>query len=183
MENEKTFEEVKAENELLTQQLKELSEKMKDLGTVLVGGKERNVKLAYSTRLFAETHLTREEKLAIAYEFDRAVSAEQVERIYNKYMEQICPPGVEIEADFLWSPGFVRDLEKYYFKHKGYNPFEMIAGAINVVRMQFKIEDDIRLTDDPEKIKNLREAWQINREASLVAIDEILSVTNQILKK
>lgn len=183
MEEQKTFEEIKAENDLLTQQLKEVNEKMKELGTILVGAKERNIKLAYSIRLFAETHLTREEKLAIAQEIDKAVSAEQVEKIYDKYIEQINPPGVDLDVNFLWSPGFTRDMEKYYFQHKGYNPFEVIDGAINVIRMQFKIEDDIRLADNPEKLNNLKEAWQINRDASLLAIDEILAVTNEILKK
>ena len=182
-EVQKTPEELKAENELLSKSLAEMAEKIKSLGTILVDGKEQNVKLTYAVRLFAETHLTRDEKLAIAQEFDRAPSAEQVEKIYNKYMDQICPPGVDIEKDFLWSPGFIRDVEKYYFKYKGYNPFEVIDGAINVIRTQYKIEDDLRTTEDPEKIKMLREAWQINKEASIIAIDEILSVTNEILKK
>ena len=44
---------------------------------------EYNVKLAYCARLFAELHLTKEEKTAIAQEFDRALSSEQVEKIYN----------------------------------------------------------------------------------------------------
>jgi hypothetical protein len=183
METEKTLEELKAENELLTQQLADINEKVKNIGTILIDGKEQNIKLTYAVRLFAETHLTREEKLAIAQEFDRAVSAEQVEKIYNKYMEQICPPGVDVEKDFLWSPGFTRNLEKYYFQYKGYNPFEIIDGACQVIRLQFKIEDDLRLTDDPEKLKTLRDAWQTNRESSLVAIDEIIAVTNEILKK
>ena len=183
MENEKNVEDIKKENDLLTQQLQALNEKMKELGSILIEAKERNVKLAYSTRLFAETHLTREEKLAIAQEIDRAVSAEQVDKIYNKYIEQICPPGTEVEQDFLWSPGFVRDIEKYYFKYKGYNPFEVIDEGINEIRLQFKIEDSIRITDDPEKLKQLKESWQINREEAISAIDEILSVTNQISKK
>lgn len=183
METEKTFEELKAENELLTQQIATINEKLKDIGKILVDGKEQNVKLTYAVRLFAETHLTRDEKIAIAQEFDRAVSAEQVERIYHKYMEQICPPGVDIEKDFLWSPGFTRNLEKYYFQYKGYNPFEIIDSASKVIRLQFKIEDDLRLTDDPEKLMSLRESWQTNRESSLAGIDEIISVTNEILKK
>lgn len=182
-DKEKTIDELKAENEQLTQQLSIINDKLKDLGAILLSGKEQNVKLTYAIRLFAETHLTRDEKLAIAQEFDRAMSAEQVEKIYNKYMEQICPPGVEVEKDFLWSPGFSRGLEKYYFQYKGYNPFEIIDGASKVIRLQFKIEDDLRLTDDPEKLKALREAWQTNRESSLIAIDEIIAVTNEILKK
>jgi hypothetical protein len=185
MENEieKTPEELKAENEMLSKSLAEMSEKIKSLGIILVSGKEQNVKLTYAVRLFAETHLTRDEKLAIAQEFDRASNADQVDRIYTKYMEQICPPGVDIEKDFLWSPGFTRDMEKYYFKYKGYNPFQVVDSAINIIRTQYKIEDDLRITDDPEKIKVLREAWQINKEASSIAIDEILAVTNEILKK
>jgi len=77
----------------------------------------------------------------------------------------------------------VRTLEKYYFQYKGYNPFEVIDSAIQILRLQFKIEDDLRLADDPEKLETLKEAWYNNRESSLVAIDEILAVTNEILKK
>lgn len=179
----KTIEELKAENEMLSKSLTEMSEKIKNLGTILLDGKEQNVKLTYAVRLFAEAHLTRDEKIAIAQEFDRAPNAEQVEKIYNKYMQQIAPPGIEIEKDFLWSVGFTRDMEKYYFKYKGYNPFEVIDGAIKVIRTQYRIEDDLRITDDPEKIKILKEAWQNNKESSLIAIDEILAVTNEILKK
>lgn len=179
----KTAEELLVENELLTQQLTDIGEKLKNIGAILLDGKEQNVKLTYAVRLFAETHLTRDEKLAIASEFDRASSAEQVERIYKKYMEQIAPPGVEIDEEFLWSPGFSRNLEKYYFQYKGYNPFDIIENAANVIRTQFKLEDDLRLTDDPEKIKTLKEAWQEVRQASAVAIDEIISVTNEVLKK
>lgn len=183
MEQEKTLEELKAENESLNGQFLELNEKMKNIGALLISAKEYNVKLAYSTRIFAETHLTREEKISIAHEIDSAVSAEQVEKTYKKYMEQICPPGVDIEPDFLWSPGFIRNLEKYYFQYKGYNPFEVVDGAIQIIRNQFKIEDELRLADNQEKIDKLKEAWHVNREASLVAVDEILSVTNEILKK
>ena len=180
---EKTIEELKVENERLTSQLSEVSDKLKNIAEVLLGAKEYNVKLAYSTRLFAETHLTREEKLAIAQEFDRAANAEQVERIYNKYIEQICPPGVDMDKEFLWSPAFSRDLEKYYFQYKGYNPFEVIDGAAQVLRLQARIEDDLRLTSDPEKLKGLKEAWETNKESSMIALDEIISVTNEILKK
>lgn len=180
---ERTIEELQIENEQLTQQLSNINEKLKDLGALLVSGKEQNVKLTYAIRLFAETHLTREEKLAIAQEFDRAISAEQVERIYTKYIEQICPPGVDVEPDFLWSPGFSRDMEKYYFRFKGYNPFEVIDSASKIIRLQFKIEDDLRITHDQAKLESLRESWQTNRESAQIAIDEIITVTNEILKK
>lgn len=185
MENttEKSLEELKAENEMLSAKLIELGEQAKGLGALLLNAKELNVKLVYSIRLFAETHLTREEKLVIAQEFDRAISAEQVEKIYYKYYNQIAPPGVELEKDFLWSQQFTRDLEKYYFRYKGYNPFENIDNAIKSIRFQFKIEDDLAVTEDPERIKILRESWRANREAALSAVDEILSITNEILKK
>lgn len=183
MEQDKTPEELKAENENLKVQLLEVNEKMKDFIPLMVSAKEKNVKLTYSIRLFAELHLTREEKLAIAQEFDRAMNSEQVERIYNKYIEQVSPPGVDIEPDFMWSPGFTRDMEKYYFHYKGYNPFEVIGSSIQTIRNQFKIEDELRLADNQDKITKLREAWEVNREASLMSVDEILTVTNEILKK
>ncbi len=183
MESEKTIEELKLENENLTKQLQEMNEKIKNLGAIVIKTKEYNVKLAYSVRLLAEAHLTRDEKMAIAKEFDNATSAEQVERIYKKYMDQICPPGVEIEKDFMWSPGFVRDLEKYYFNHKGYNPFEVIESAVKAIRIQFKLEDELAVESNPEKIKKIREAWTVNKTSSLKAVDDIFAVTNEILKR
>lgn len=183
MEQTKTLEELQAENSNLVKQLEDINTKVKELSLLLLDAKEYNVKLAYSIRLFAETHLTRDEKLAIAQEFDRAVNAEQVEKIYQKYINQICPPGVEIENDFMWSPGFIRDIEKYYFHHKGFNPFEIIDNHAKIVRNQFQIEESLRMTDNPEQIKVLKEKWQLSREASSAAIDDILLITNEILKK
>ena len=98
---ERTIEELRIENEQLTQQLSNINEKLKDLGALLVSGKEQNVKLTYAIRLFAETHLTREEKLAIAQEFDRAICAEQVERMCARDSAEICPTVVDVERDFL----------------------------------------------------------------------------------
>lgn len=197
MENEKTLEELKTENELfinqleelkvenelLSNQLKEFNERLKTIDSSMKVAKERNLKLAYSVRFFAETYLTKEEKITIAKEFDKAISAEQLERIYNKYKNQIAPLGAEIDEEFLWSPGFTRELEKFYFTYKGYNPFQAINESIQVIRGQYQIEDSLRLTDDPERIKVLKEAWNVNRENALLAIDEILAITNEILKK
>jgi hypothetical protein len=183
MEQEKTIDEIKAENAVLSQQLQDMNEKVKSLGTLLLSAKENNVKLAYSTRLFAEVHLTRDEKIAIAQELHKAVNAEQVEKIYEKYMEQLVPPDTDAEPGFTCSPGFIRDLEKYYLHYKGYNPFEIIENSIKVIRAQFRIEDELKITTDTEKIKVLREAWQNSREASAAAVNEILAITNEILQK
>lgn len=183
METEKTLEELKIENETLSKQLQEINERVKGLGNLLVTAKECNVKLVYSVRLFAETHLTIDEKKTIAKEFDNAINADQVQKIYDKYINQLQPEGVDIEDDFVWSPGFIRDLEKYYFKYKGYNPFEAINEAVKIIRNQFKIEDELRATDDKERLKSLREAWNTNRELSMGAVEEILTITNEILRK
>ncbi|HEY9703154.1 MAG TPA: hypothetical protein V6C58_11945 [Allocoleopsis sp.] len=183
MEQEKTLEELKAENESLKSQITEINEKVKDIGALLLEGKERNLKLAYSIRLFAEAHFTREEKMAIAAEFDRAINAEQVEKVYLKHKELLNSPDFDVEPDFLWSPGFTRELEKYYFKHKGYNPFEVVDNAVKTIRKQFMIENDLMVTDDPQKVETLRQAWQSNKELAVMAVDEILEVTNEILRK
>lgn len=183
MSTEKTVEELILENELLSKQIIQINEDVKKLSQVLVDAKERNLKLAYSVRLFAETHMTREEKIAIAREIDSALNAEQVEKVYEKYRTQIQPEGIEMEQDLVWSPGFTRDLEKYFFNIKGYNPFELIDTSIKIVRLQFKIEDDLRLTDNPEKIKILKDSWARNKEASIQAVDDIIGITHEILNK
>jgi hypothetical protein len=183
MEKEKTFEELKAENEALSKQIQDINEKVKGLGGLLLNAKECNVKLGYSIRLFADTHLTREEKITIAQEFDKAINSEQVLRIYSKYLSQFQPEGVEVESDFIWSPGFIRNLEKYYFKYKGYNPFEAINEGVKIIRNQFKIEEELKNAEGDDKVKVLKEAWMKNRDLSIGAIDDILSITNEILKK
>lgn len=144
---------------------------------------EYNIKLAYCTRLFAELHLTKEEKTAIAQEFDRALSSDQVEKIYNKYYNQVRPEGIEVADDAIWSPGFTRDLEKYFFYHKGYNPFTTIDKSIQAIRTQFMIEDEIGSTDSPSKVDQLRECWEENRILALKGVDNIISTVNDFLRK
>lgn len=154
-----------------------------DTKKMLSEANECNNKLAYCARLFAEIHLTPDEKIAIAQEFDRAMSMEHVERIYKKYYTQVHPEGVELPGDFIWSPGFIRDLEKYYFHYKGYNPFTIIDENIQVIRNQFMIEDDISNADNPEKIEELREKWENNRMLALRGVDDIISTVNDFLRK
>lgn len=144
---------------------------------------EYNTKLAYCARLFAELHLTTEEKSSIAQEFDRALSNEQVEKIYNKYYKQVRPDGIEIPDDAVWSPGFIRDLEKYFFHYKGYNPFTIIDESIQAIRTQFMIEDEIGNADSPHKVEQLKERWENNRMLSLKAIDDIMSTVNDFMRK
>jgi len=160
---------LRKENEQLSSQIHNINESVKNLG--------------YSTRLFAETYLTNNEKRTIAKEFDRAGNAEQVEKIYYKYYNQMAPEGAEIDKEYLWSREFTRELERFFYHHKGFNPFESINEAVRVIRFQFKIEDDIRSTDNPEELKKLKEAWASNRDVALGAIEEILSITNEILRK
>jgi hypothetical protein len=146
-------------------------------------GSEYNNKLAYCARLFAEIHLTAEEKIAIAQEFERALSIEQVERIYKKYYTQVRPDGVDLPEDFIWSPGFIRDLEKYYFHYRGYNPFTIIDESIQNIRNQFMIEDDISVAESDEKIAELRVRWENNRMLALRGVDDIISTTNDFMRK
>ena len=154
-----------------------------DTKKILSESNDYNNKLAYCARLFAEIHLTAEEKIAIAQEFDRALSMEQVERIYRKYYTQVRPDGVELPADFIWSPGFIRDLEKYYFYYKGYNPFVIIDESIQNIRNQFMIEDDISNAEGQERIEELRENWNNNRMLALKGVDDIIGTINNFLKK
>lgn len=186
----KTLESTPDSTQELEQKIEELKKKLDDQQIEIDAAKktleqasEYNVKLAYCTRLFAELHLTTEEKSIIAQEFDRAMSNEQVERIYNKYYTQVRPDGVELPEDAVWSPGFTRDLEKYFFYYKGYNPFTIIDESIQVIRTQFMIEDEIGNADSPNKIEQLKDRWETNRLLSLKAIDDIVSTVNDIIKK
>jgi len=146
-------------------------------------GSEYNNKLAYCARLFAEIHLTAEEKIAIAQEFERALSIEQVERIYKKYYTQVRPDGVDLPNDFIRSPGFIRDLEKYYFHYRGYNPFTIIDESIQNIRNQFMIEDDISVAESDERVAELRVRWENNRMLALKGVDDIVSTTNDFMRK
>lgn len=156
---------------------------VQEMKNTLQQANEYNNKLAYCTRLFAEIHLTTDEKIAIAQEFDRSMSMEQVERIYKKYLNQVRPEGVDLPDDFIWSPGFIRDLEKYYFHYKGYNPFVIIDEGIQNIRNQFIIEDDISQAESQDKIDELRERWENNRMLALKGVDDIISTVNDFLRK
>ena len=158
-------------------------EQLKSAKDALQEANEYNVKLAYCTRLFAEVHLTTEEKTAIAQEFDRALSSDQVQKTYNKYYKQVRPDGTEIPSDAVWSPSFIRDLEKYYFYYRGYNPFTIIDDSIQIIRTQFMIEDEIGTSDNQIKIEELRERWENNRMLALKGVDDIIGTVNDFLKK
>lgn len=180
----------KASTEELKKQINELQKKLDnqqleidDAKQTLQQASEYNAKLAYCARLFAELHLTTEEKSSIAQEFDRALSNEQVERIYEKYYKQVRPDGIEAPDDAVWSPGFIRDLEKYFFYYKGYNPFTIIDESIQIIRTQFMIEDEIGNADSEHKVEQLKERWENNRMLSLKSIDDIVSTVNDFLRK
>jgi len=179
-----------ASTDKLQEQIAELQEKLDaqqleldEAKKTLQQASEYNAKLAYCARLFAELHLTAEEKTSIAQEFDRALSNEQVEKIYDKYLKQVRPDGIEVPDDAVWSPGFIRDLEKYFFHYKGYNPFTIIDDSIQAIRTQFMIEDEIGSADSPNKVDQLRERWESNRMLALKGIDDIVSTVNDFMKK
>jgi len=181
--NNLSIEELKEKINSLNQLIDNQRGEIENATKMLQEASEYNIKLAYCTRLFAEVHLTSEEKSTIAQEFDRALSNEQVERIYKKYYNQVKPDGAEIEEDTAWSPGFTRELDKYFFHHRGYNPFEMIDESIQAIRTQFMIEDEIGNVDSAHKIEELRERWEENRMLALKGIDEIVNITNEFLRK
>lgn len=156
---------------------------MQELKNTLQQANEYNNKLAYCARLFAEIHLTTDEKIAIAQEFDRSMSMEHVERIYNKYYTQVRPSGIELPDEFVWSPGFIRDLEKYYFHYKGYNPFVVIDESVQNIRNQFLIEDEISQTESQVKIDELREKWENNRMLALKGVDDIIGTVSDFYRK
>ncbi len=160
-----------------------LESQIGNLKKTLQEANEYNNKLAYCTRLFAEIHMTSEEKIAIAQEFDRALSMEQVERIYNKYYGQVRPEGVDLPSDFTWSPGFIRDLEKYFFHYKGYNPFVIIDESIQNIRNQFLIEDEMANADTQEQVSQIRERWENNRLLALKGVDDIIGVVGDFYRK
>jgi len=179
-----------ASTDKLKEQIAELKEKLDaqqleldEAKETLQQASEYNAKLAYCARLFAELHLTAEEKTSIAQEFDRALSNEQVEKIYDKYLKQVRPDGIEVPDDAVWSPGFIRDLEKYFFYYKGYNPFAIIDESIQTIRTQFMIEDEIGVAESPHKIDQLRERWESNRMMALKGIDDIVSTVNDFMRK
>ena len=181
--NNLSVNELKEKISVLQTKLDSQQVEINDAKQTLQQASEYNSKLAYCTRLFAETHLTTEEKTTIAQEFDRALSNEQVEKIYNKYYKQVRPDGIEIPDDAVWSPGFIRDLETYFCHYKGYNPFTIIDDSLQAIRTQFMIEDEIGSADSPNKVDQLRERWESNRMLALKGIDDIVSTVNDFMKK
>lgn len=151
-----------------------------ELKKIIVTLKEFNVKLAYSTKLFAEIYFTKDEKIAIAQEIDRAISDEQVKDIYAKYASQAVTITDAGNNDFIYSKKFAEDIEKHYFQSKGKNTFETISVELQPFRFQFRIEEEMRNAieaNDQEKLNELKASWESVRsesENALGRIDAIL---------
>lgn len=80
--------ELEQENESLRESLKEYKESFKILRKQINEVQTFNAKLAYVNKLFSKGGLTNNEKIQIAEDFDRAGTAEEAKRIYNKIISE-----------------------------------------------------------------------------------------------
>lgn len=176
-------------NSIIEEKEKELLEKeaiIEELKSTILSLKEFNVKLAHSVKLYVDVYFTKDEKIAIAQEIDRAVTDEQVKEIYTKYKLKAVTTYDTGNGDYVYSPKFVQDLDKHYFQAKAQNPFEIIYNNIQTFHNQLKIEEEMKNVleeGNSEKMEELKIQWETNRSETIKALENITNIVVENYKK
>ena len=170
-------EQPKIENSAI-KQIEDLKSALKQAYDTIAVGKEYNEKMAKAVQLFSEIHYTKEEKMIIAAELERAVTSEQIQRIYEKHRNNANFQADNVsDNEFVCSLGFGRELEKYYLSYKGFNPFQNIENLAKTIRTHFMLEDNMQNTDDPQKTNEIRNQWNDNWPLAKEAVNDIINIT------
>jgi hypothetical protein len=159
---------------------------IEELKSTILSIKEFNVKLAHSVKLYVDVYFTKDEKIAIAQEIDRAITDDQVKEIYTKYKLKAVTTYDTGNGDYVYSPKFVQDLDKHYFQAKAQNPFETIYNEIQTFHNQLKIEEEMKNVleeGNSERMEELKIQWENNRAETIKSLENITNIVVENYKK
>ncbi len=138
-----------------------------------------NLKLGYSTRLLTEFHMSKEEKLDFAETIDAAKDSAEVKKIYETYNKAFFNESLDDELDeFQWLPGFKEKIRHYFAVSLGYDIVSEIGDNLSLIASYFTLENKIRNTPDAAVRKPMTEKLLKDREATLIAMDNIINIIN-----
>jgi hypothetical protein len=110
-----------------------------------------NKQMAATLDIYTEYHLTKEEKIeaagliqASSNEDEINKSAERLKKVYDSAYQFS-------SEDSKWSPGFIRELLKYYEDQAGFNPIERLKSPFSIVKAYFDYKANEADLDEIDK--------------------------------
>lgn len=137
-----------------------------------------NYKLALITRLFAEIHFTKDEKLKIAEEIDKTKIEEAASKVYEKYFGETKAFSRDDDM-FMWSPAFTRELDKYYSEFRGYDPLEKIRNFFSPIRTYFSLSRELNIMEEGPKKEKTKELFRKTFDQCQESSENIIRILNE----
>lgn len=110
-----------------------------------------NKQMAATLDIYTEYHLTKEEKVEAAAVIQEAKDDAQIADAVNK-LKKIYDSAYQFsEEDSKWSPGFIRELLKYYENQAGFNPIERLKAPFSVIKAYFEYKAKEEKLDEIDK--------------------------------
>lgn len=129
-----------------------------------------NKQMAATLDIYTKYHLTKEEKIESASRIEEAKNEEEIKKAVDK-LSKIYDSAYQFsDEDSQWSPGFIRELLKYYDNQFGFNPVERLRAPFSVVKSYFEYKaneenlDEIDLSTLEEIESKLPEAMSEIKE-------------------
>lgn len=160
--------------------------RIKDLEFELLNSNEENnrlifinTSLGYSTSLMSEFHMSQDDKVNLGISFDSAKNTDEIKDIYEKFRTAFINKNLdEDSADFQWSPKFKDNLRHYFAVSIGYDIVSEIEVNLHLIASYFTLENKIRSTPDAAIRQPMTDKLLGDREAMLIAMDNIINIIN-----
>lgn len=110
-----------------------------------------NKQMAATLDVYTEYHLTKEEKIEAAAVIQQAKDDEEIEKATEKLKKVYDSAYQFSQEDSKWSPGFIRELLKYYEDQSGFNPIERLRAPFAVVKAYFDYKANEEELDEIDK--------------------------------
>lgn len=136
-----------------------------------------NIKLAHGFKLLCEFHLTTEEKVQVAEDFDMARDESEVIALYDRKAGELKGEFPDENLEYRWSPKFARDMMSYIKHFKEYDPFVEIRGFFEILRNQFNMGENAEyervINKNEQKANTIEESIKQNVPKTRHAIESI----------
>ena len=138
-----------------------------------------NTSLGYSTTLMSEFHMSHDDKIILGESLDSANSIIEIKDMYDKFRATFHNKSLgDDSADFQWSPGFKENLRHYFAVSLGYDIVSEIGDNLSLIANYFTLENKIRNTPDASLRQPMTDKLLGDREAMLIAMDNIINIIN-----
>lgn len=143
-----------------------------------------NTSLGYSTTLMSEFHMSHDDKIILGEYFDSAKNTVEIKEMYDKFRKEFHNKALDDEsADLQWSPGFKEKIRHYFAVSLGYDIVSEIGDNLSLIASYFTLENKIRNTPDAALRQPMTDKLLGDREAMLIAMDNIINIINSFNEK